>query len=167
MLILLCSATIERLGPFSDEYFWSCIWVLMQYVANFHTWLLELMFIEMCCAQSWIFIYLFPRSPIGLATREFATRKTLASSKRRPTFMPWRQHWGRDKAMIPHILQTPQVPEHLESHTTNEIYFCIHSFVSHVSLVFLNIEDIFYWTIDYNIKTLSWNLKQCIYSILF
>lgn len=61
-------------------------------------------------------LFLSARSPTGLATRESATRKTLASSKRRPTFMPWRQPWEPDRATIPHTHPTPQVPKDNESY---------------------------------------------------
>lgn len=37
----------------------------------------------------------YNRCPTGLATRGSATRKTSASSRKRPTFTPWRRPWGR------------------------------------------------------------------------
>lgn len=49
----------------------------------------------------------------------------------------------------------------------NQWTLFLYSFFCHFSVVFLNMADIFYWTIDYNIKILRCNLKQCIYSILF
>lgn len=54
----------------------------------------------------------FFRSPIGLATRGFATRRTLASSRRKPTSTLWRQRWGPNREKTPPTLQTLQVPKH-------------------------------------------------------
>lgn len=58
------------------------------------------------------FVFFRARSPTGLATKESATRKTSASSRRRPTSMPWRPLWEPGRARTPRTLPTPQVPEH-------------------------------------------------------
>lgn len=112
MLLLINSVGIQAL---SQQFDCKLSAVLMVLLMTDHQLYNMFVWTKACPLSLWSFMFCFffrARSPTGLATKESATRKTSASSRRRPTSMPWRPLWEPGRARTPRTLPTPQVPEH-------------------------------------------------------